>query len=159
MAAKLTNMTVQLLTPEEEAIARLDGTFDPSKLTITAELKLDVPVEFIKLDFIIEPRADHAERLKTCAEFEPGEPKKSNLCQTDGHYLCQECTHIAIAKTTAAVEAAAAEEARLREEERLAKEAAKRLAGTYPRLCVHCGGALVGEPPRCTRCRSYRGDR
>ncbi len=100
-------------------------------------------------------RADHAERLQSCPEFAPGEPQARNVCQTDGHYLCQECRHIALAKTTAELEK---EAQRLAEEQR-AGEAALRLSGDYPNRCVHCQGVIVGAPPRCTRCGSYRGDR
>lgn len=70
---------------------------------------------------------DHAERLKSCPEFAPGEPETGALCQTDGHYLCQECRHIAPEKTAAALERA--EELWL--EERRAEEAAARLNGTW----------------------------
>jgi len=38
-----------------------------------------------------------------------------------------------------------------------AGEAAKRLQGSNDRRCVHCQGVLVGAPPRCTRCLSFRG--
>jgi hypothetical protein len=28
-----------------------------------------------------------------CSAFEPGEPTTAGECETDGHYMCNECTH------------------------------------------------------------------
>ena len=28
-----------------------------------------------------------------CSAFEPGDPRPNGECQTDGHYMCDECIH------------------------------------------------------------------
>jgi hypothetical protein len=48
-------------------------------------------------------RQDFADRLESCAVFEEGIP--AGACQTDGHYICEECRWMDQARTRARVEA------------------------------------------------------
>ena len=50
-------MAIQELLPEEEAAARLAGTFDPNQVIVTMKYRLKTPVDFITLEFI-EPDGD-----------------------------------------------------------------------------------------------------
>jgi hypothetical protein len=73
------------------------------------ELRAQLAAEADRLNAVLRcpeaaVRADFADRLQSCSAFEEGKP--AGVCQSDGHYICQECKHLCPAKTHAGVEAA-----------------------------------------------------